>query len=958
MSSLIVVARGARLAVLVGLLFLMGAAGPAHAQIYVDADAMGVNDGTSWADAYTDLQTAIDNATGSSELWIAAGIYKPDNEGDSFTITGAKDGIKLYGGFEGTETNRDQRAPREHRTILSGDLNGDDVDPDNDGIIEDADPNQDGIPENLKGGENAHHVLLVDGGSGIGATVTDDVTARTLIDGIAVTAGQADGSVFFDTLGGGLYCDGASNSFGCSPTLRRIVFAGNAADSGGAMFNDGRTGTASPSILNAVFVGNAAVNAGGAILNHLLGESGTVSPSLTNVILVANAAVNGGAIYSKGDPLTLPNKIDLSLKNVTLTANRAVLFGGALYSEDLEDQSPSTLTNTILWRNCASRAGDQIYNSGGFTLSLSHTLIEGGLSGINENVGSSTTDGSGNLAQDPQFVTPTAPAGTDGTFGTADDGINVADSSPALDAGTSDALPTDASDLDADGTTSERLPLDLTEAPRVQNRDEGTTGAVVNIGAYEAGFGGAPVATTAPPSRVDTDGATLAGSVTPNGAETTVSFAYREAGAASFTSVDAVESPITGTSDQSISASVDDLQPNTDYEVKVVASNSEGTKEGALKSFTTEAVGVAITGGGFGGLDRTFSATPGRAEQPVGVFRVTSGQSGAALAEASVTPDTPGVRGVDRAALWVSSDNQFDPLSNTELAALDLDPQTDLPSPMTFGGFTEHLPGQARYLFVTVTLTDDAAGEVTGYLARETALSLNGGQITEVNGNRQNDFSNLPLSGDASTLPVEMASFEGTTTQEGVQLRWQTASEQNNAGFHVERRISDASAPGVRRVGTRARESESAWTRIGFVEGTGTTSDAEGVRDYRLTDTDLPYAADTLTYRLRQVDADGSTALTDPVTVARGRPGGLELLGTAPNPARQRATVRYAISGDASSATLRLYDVLGRQVRSVQLATEAGRHKTRLDVRDLSSGVYVLRVQAGGEVRTQKMTVL
>jgi hypothetical protein len=89
----------------------------ASAQIRVDADNTGgTQNGDSWETAYADLQTAIDNADGSSELWIAAGVYKPDSEGDSFTITGNKDGIELYGGFQGTESTRSERA---HRTTAS-----------------------------------------------------------------------------------------------------------------------------------------------------------------------------------------------------------------------------------------------------------------------------------------------------------------------------------------------------------------------------------------------------------------------------------------------------------------------------------------------------------------------------------------------------------------------------------------------------------------------------------------------------------------------------------------------------------------------------------------------------------------------------------------------------------------------------------------------------------------------
>ena len=109
-----------------------------------------------------------------------------------------------------------------------------------------------------------------------------------------------------------------------------------------------------------------------------------------------------------------------------------------------------------------------------------------------------------------------------------------------------------------------------------------------------------------------------------------------------------------------------------------------------------------------------------------------------------------------------------------------------------------------------------------------------------------------------------------------------------------------------------------------------------------------------MSYRLRQVDTDGSSTLTEPITVARTGPDQLQLLGTAPNPARQQVTVRYGIpeaTVEASSRVqMRLYDVLGRQVRSVKAQAEGGRHKQQLDVSGLAAGTYVLRLSAGGPV--------
>jgi hypothetical protein len=93
--------------------------------IYVDADAAGANNGTSWANAYTSLQSAIPLATASNEIWVAAGTYKPhaSTRSTAFVLL---TGTKLYGGFNGTETLLTQRNPKLNITTLSGDLLGND----------------------------------------------------------------------------------------------------------------------------------------------------------------------------------------------------------------------------------------------------------------------------------------------------------------------------------------------------------------------------------------------------------------------------------------------------------------------------------------------------------------------------------------------------------------------------------------------------------------------------------------------------------------------------------------------------------------------------------------------------------------------------------------------------------------------------------------------------------------
>ena len=103
---------------------------------------------------------------------------------------------------------------------------------------------------------------------------------------------------------------------------------------------------------------------------------------------------------------------------------------------------------------------------------------------------------------------------------------------------------------------------------------------------------------------------------------------------------------------------------------------------------------------------------------------------------------------------------------------------------------------------------------------------------------------------EGTQLPVELADFEATASEETVTLSWRTLTETNNAGFDIERRIGESGA----------------WTSLQRITGAGTTTEAQ---TYRFTDTALPYAADALTYRLRQVDVDGTESFSDAVTVTR-----------------------------------------------------------------------------------------
>jgi hypothetical protein len=192
--------------------------------------------------------------------------------------------------------------------------------------------------------------------------------------------------------------------------------------------------------------------------------------------------------------------------------------------------------------------------------------------------------------------------------------------------------------------------------------------------------------------------------------------------------------------------------------------------------------------------------------------------------------------------------------------------------------------------------------------------------------------------GALSVIPVEMTDFDASQEAETIRLTWATASETENAGFHVQR-----------------RRDGSDWQRLGFVEGAGTTEEPS---TYRFVDDQLPFDADSLTYRLRQVDLDGTEHFTDPTTVRRAVPDRVELHKPFPNPAPQQATLRYALP-EPTDVRIHVYDVMGRRVATwANRQAEAGRHEQTVQTHGLASGLYFVRLAADDKRRTRKLTVV
>ncbi|MFN2270490.1 MAG: choice-of-anchor Q domain-containing protein [Anaerolineae bacterium] len=399
--------------------------------IYVDADAAFGGDGSSWGKAYRYLQDALDytNANGGTDyqIWVAEGVYYPDEDGDgdhvnddqneSFLIS--YNNVALYGGFVGTEVVRRQRDWEAHITVLSGDVEGNDT-TDSHGVV---------ITTTHISGDNACHVLWLDGES------NEPITGITVIDGFTITAGQAKGGhSSLDRGGGGMFCagHGSGDKIECSPSLAHVTFSGNLADWGGAMYNYGYSGISKPSLTDVVFSGNHADELGGAMYNYGGGD-GESSPILTDVTFSDNAAADyGGAMYNNA----FGGTSSPTLTHVIFSDNSARNRGGAMYNDGWEGRSSPTLMDVIFSDNTTGGHGGAMYNDGTNEGISSPTLTHVTFSGnsASYNGGAMYNDGSDVGESTPMLANVIFSGNSAGYSGGAiyNDGTNMGISSPTL----------------------------------------------------------------------------------------------------------------------------------------------------------------------------------------------------------------------------------------------------------------------------------------------------------------------------------------------------------------------------------------------------------------------------------------------------------------------------------------------------------------------------------------------
>jgi predicted outer membrane repeat protein len=474
-----------RLAVLVLMTLLCSYTAVTGKVIYVDADApVGINDGSSWENAYLCLQDALAETEPNvdiepnNEIRVANGIYKPDRRTTygpdsrrSITSSGdwletfVIDSVTMKGGYAGFGArNPDERDIDLCETILSGDLYGNDTDVDS----------PDDLWNEPSRVENSFHVVTCSG--------------RVAIDGFTITGGNANESSNQqnNAKGGGLFQRGQAQISNCTFTKNSALFSGggiynsrgelsltnctfamNLAGStgGGGIYNN----QSDISLSNCTFVDNATqFGYGGGIY------SSDSDPNLNNCIFIENTADNGGGIYNRYSSPTFINCVFIkntagmgagianfnrsqnnpTLRNCLFTGNRSRSIGGGIYNywgeliltnctfawnsadegnalacRSDNERRIATLTNCILWDG-----GNEIWNNELSIMNVFYSNIQGGWFG------------EGNIDENPQFVDM---LGMDYRTGTEDDDLRLSSTSPCVDAGDPNYVPEpDETDLD------------------------------------------------------------------------------------------------------------------------------------------------------------------------------------------------------------------------------------------------------------------------------------------------------------------------------------------------------------------------------------------------------------------------------------------------------------------------------------------------------------------------------
>jgi hypothetical protein len=204
-------------------------------------------------------------------------------------------------------------------------------------------------------------------------------------------------------------------------------------------------------------------------------------------------------------------------------------------------------------------------------------------------------------------------------------------------------------------------------------------------------------------------------------------------------------------------------------------------------------------------------------------------------------------------------------------------------------------------------------------------------------------FSSLGTSTVTFTnvLPVEIVSFTANASGSKVVLNWETATEINNYGFDIERRLQ----------GNKGEKS--GWSKIGFLEGNGNSSSP---KEYSFVDKKLS-GGTKFSYRLKQVDVDGSYSYSKEIEI-EVIPDEYNLSQNYPNPFNPRTTIQFSVP-KPTELRINIYTILGERVlTAAEGKYETGYYQLEINCSSLPSGIYIYRLECSEYNQTKKMMIL
>lgn len=236
---------------------------------------------------------------------------------------------------------------------------------------------------------------------------------------------------------------------------------------------------------------------------------------------------------------------------------------------------------------------------------------------------------------------------------------------------------------------------------------------------------------------------------------------------------------------------------------------------------------------------------------------------------------------------------------------------------------------------------EDIGGGQIWYTYGSTLGSTNIGGRTVVSICPTYYFGDVSIAEEGTGLPVELTAFSARYVRDNVELSWQTATELNNYGFAIER-----------------SEDGDVWNEVDFVPGHG---NSYSPKNYTYTDMldDALRSKGQLSYRLRQVDRDGTTDYSNIVVVrTTPPPAGVHLHAAYPNPFNPATTLSFSLS-EATPVRITVYSLLGRQIATLvdNALMDAGFHTVGFNGNELPSGAYVIELNAGGTLQRQRVVL-